>query len=120
MSIDGGSLTPEEIEAALRKVMDPELGKDLVSLGMIKDLTVRDGKVKFTIELTTPAYPMKSKIEADARQAVESLPGVSNVEIRLTSNVPSSDQLQGLTRRPIRNSIAIASGKGGVGKSTVA
>jgi len=120
MSIDDVSLTPEEIEAALRNVMDPELNKDLVSLGMIQDLTVRDGKVKFTIELTTPACPMKSKIEADARQAVESLPGVSEVEIHLTSNVPSNDQIQGLAQRPIRNSIAIASGKGGVGKSTIA
>jgi ATP-binding protein involved in chromosome partitioning len=120
MSIDDGSITPEEIEAALRKVMDPELKKDLVSLGMIKDLTVGDGKVKFTIELTTPACPMRSKIEADARQAVASLPGVSEVEIHLSSNVPSSDQTQGLAQRSIRNSIAIASGKGGVGKSTIA
>ena len=120
MSIDDVSLTPEEIEAALRNVMDPELNKDLVSLGMIQDLTVRDGKVKFTIELTTPACPMKSKIEADARQAVESLPGVSEVEIHLTSDVPIDDQIQNRLQRPIRNSIAIASGKGGVGKSTIA
>jgi len=120
MATGAGSLTLEEIEAALRKVKDPELDKDLVSLGMIKDLSVKDGKVKFTIELTTPAYPMKSKIEADARHAVESLAGVSEVEIRMTSNVPSSDQIQGLIQQPIRNAVAIASGKGGVGKSTIA
>jgi ATP-binding protein involved in chromosome partitioning len=120
MGMDSGSITPEEIEAALRKVKDPGLDKDLISLGMIKDLTVKDSKVKFTIELTTPACPMKAKIEADARKAVESLPGVSEVEIRLTSNVPSSDQIQSLIQQPIRNAVAIASGKGGVGKSTVA
>jgi ATP-binding protein involved in chromosome partitioning len=120
MGMDGGSVTLEEIEAALRKVKDPGLDKDLVSLGMIKDITIKDGKVKFAIELTTPACPMKAKIEAEARQAVEALAGVSEVEIRLTSNVPSSDQIQGVIQQPIRNAVAIASGKGGVGKSTVA
>ncbi|UCF59828.1 MAG: Mrp/NBP35 family ATP-binding protein [Anaerolineaceae bacterium] len=120
MSTDSGSLSTEDIESALRKVNDPELGKDLVSLGMIKDLAVEDGKVTFTIELTTPACPLRSQIEADARQAVESLPGVSEVEIHLTSDVPIDDQIQDRLQRPIRNSIAIASGKGGVGKSTVA
>ena len=120
MSTDSGSLSREEIETALRKVNDPELGKDLVSLGMVKDLSVDDGKVTFTIELTTPACPLRSQIEADARQAVESLPGVSEVEIHLTANVPIDDQIQKRLQRPIRNSVAIASGKGGVGKSTVA
>ena len=120
MNTDRGSLSREDIESALRKVHDPEIGKDLVSLDMIKDIVVADGKVTFTIELTTPACPLRSQIEADARQAVESLPGVSEVEINMTANVPTDEQIQDRIQRPIRNSVAIASGKGGVGKSTIA
>jgi ATP-binding protein involved in chromosome partitioning len=120
MNADSGSLSREDIESALREVNDPELGKDLVSLEMIKDIVVVDSKVTFTIELTTPACPLRSKIEADARSAVESLPGVTEVEINMTSNVPIDEQIQDRIQRPIRNSVAIASGKGGVGKSTIA
>jgi len=113
-------LTKDSILAALRNVQEPELQKDLVSLNMIRDLEIAGDQVKFTIFLTTPACPLKTKIESEARAAVMSLPGVSKVEIKLDSNVPSDGRSRGLMQLPIRNAIAIASGKGGVGKSTVA
>ena len=120
MSSVEGHLTPEVVLAALSKVDDPELHKDLVSLGMIKELTIEGARVSFAIELTTPACPLKNKIEADARQAVEALPGVADVTIRMTSNVPPDRHAGGFVQHQIRNVVAIASGKGGVGKTTVA
>ena len=113
-------LTPETVMAALSKVQDPELKKDLVSLGMIKDLLIDGGKVTFIIELTTPACPLKAKIEADARHAVEALDGVSEVDINLSSSVPSDGRISTHSQQMIRNAVAVASGKGGVGKTTVA
>ena len=105
---------------ALGKVQEPELGKDLVSLGMIKDLTIHHGRVSFTVELTTPACPLRDQIEREAKAAVASLEGVSEVSLKLTSNVPFDGRARGLIDRPIRNAVAVGSGKGGVGKTTVA
>jgi ATP-binding protein involved in chromosome partitioning len=105
---------------ALGQVQEPELGKDLVSLGMIKDLTVQDGRVSFTVELTTPACPLRDQIEREAKAAVASLEGVLEVSLKLTSNVPFDGRSRGLIDRPIRNAVAVGSGKGGVGKTTVA
>jgi ATP-binding protein involved in chromosome partitioning len=113
-------LTEEQVLAALSKVQEPELGRDLVSLGMIKGLSIEAGKVGFTLELTTPACPLRDQIEREARQAVAALPGVSEVQIQLTANVPSDGRSRGRIDRPIRNAVAVASGKGGVGKTTVA
>jgi len=112
--------TQEAVLAALGRVQEPELHRDLVSLGMIKDLRIEDGRVGFVIELTTPACPLRDRIEREARQAVAGLPGVSQVDVSLTSNVPMDGRPRGLIQRPIRNAVAIASGKGGVGKTTVA
>ena len=106
--------------AALAKVQDPELHKDLVTLNMIRDLEVNGNQVGFTIMLTTPACPLKNQIESEAREAVMAVPGVESVEIKLDANVPNDGRARGLLQLPIRNAIAIASGKGGVGKSTVA
>jgi ATP-binding protein involved in chromosome partitioning len=119
MSPDAGA-TAESILSALSQVQEPELGRDLVSLGMIKDLSIEDGRVAFTVELTTPACPLRGQIEREARKAVEALPGVTQVEVRLASNVPSDGRNRGMIPLPIRNAIAVASGKGGVGKTTVA
>jgi ATP-binding protein involved in chromosome partitioning len=113
-------VTEEAVLDALRKVEDPELQKDLVTLGMIKDLSIEGSKVTFTIELTTPACPLKEQIEEEARQAVESLPGVSEAIVQLSASVPEDRRLSGLIQRPIGNAVAVASGKGGVGKSTIA
>jgi ATP-binding protein involved in chromosome partitioning len=100
--------------------MEPELHRDLVSLNMIRDLRVDDGSVDFTIVLTTPACPLKGKIEDDARAAVMSLPGVRTVNIAMDANVPTDKRIVGRLELSVRNTIAISSGKGGVGKSTIA
>ncbi len=112
-------ITKEAVLAALSKVQEPELHRDLVSLNMIHDLEIQGKTVRFTIMLTTPACPLKSRIEEEARQAVMALPGVEKVEIQMASNVPNDGRTRGLVEMPIRNAIAVASGKGGVGKSTV-
>lgn len=114
------NLTKEDVLVALRTVMDPELHRDLVTLNMIKDVTVSGGSVSFSIELTTPACPLRTKIEADARQTVEAVPGVEAVDIKMTARVRSDGKERSLLKDPVQNVIAVASGKGGVGKSTVA
>lgn len=116
---DKRKVTQEAIMAALSKVQEPELHKDLVTLNMIRDLKIDSENVSFTVMLTTPACPLKSQIEREARQAVAAVSGVSSVEIHFDSNVPNDGRQRGLLKLPIRNAIAIASGKGGVGKSTV-
>jgi len=113
-------ITQENVLNKLSGVQEPELHRDLVSLNMIKDLKIDGEKVSFTIVLTTPACPLKTQIEREARQAVESIAGVKSVEIKLDADVPSDGRNRGLFQLPIRNALAIASGKGGVGKSTVA
>ncbi len=117
---DKNKVNQELVLKALSKVQEPELHKDLVSLNMIRDLEVDQGKVRFTIMLTTPACPLKTQIESEARAAVTALEGVSEVEIKLDANVPNDGRARGLLQLPIRNAVAVASGKGGVGKSTVA
>jgi ATP-binding protein involved in chromosome partitioning len=108
------------ILAALGTVQDPDLRKDLVTLNMIHDLKISGDEVSFRIVLTTPACPMKAKMEREARAAVQALPGVSSVNVVMDAEVPADGRARGLMPIPVRNAIAIASGKGGVGKSTVA
>jgi len=113
-------VTEEAVIAALSEVQEPELHKDLVSLNMIHNLAISGGQVGFTVMLTTPACPLRSQIEREVRQAVAGIPGVTEVDVHFDSNVPNDGRQRGLLQLPIRNAIAIASGKGGVGKSTVA
>lgn len=113
-------ITEQRILEALSKVQEPELHKDLVSLNMIRNIKIDETKVSFTVVLTTPACPLKNQIEQEARDAVLSISGINEVEIIMDANVPSDGRSRGLMQLPIRNAIAIASGKGGVGKSTVA
>jgi ATP-binding protein involved in chromosome partitioning len=109
----------ETILAALSKVQEPELHKDLVTLNMIRDLEIKGEAISFTILLTTPACPLKGSIEKAAREATLNVPGVKTVNIKMDANVPADGRLRGLMRLPVRNAIAVASGKGGVGKSTI-
>ena len=113
------TISPESILAALSNVQEPELHRDLVTLNMIRDLEIKGDTVNFSIMLTTPACPLKGSIEKQARQAVAAIPGVKTVNVKMDSNVPNDGRNRGLLNLPIRNAIAIASGKGGVGKSTV-
>jgi ATP-binding protein involved in chromosome partitioning len=114
------NVTREAVLAALGKVQEPELHKDLVTLNMIRDLQIEGSKVSFTVVLTTPACPLRGRIENEARQAVLAVPGVSAVQVRMDASVPSDGRPRGLLKLPVRNVVAVASGKGGVGKSTVA
>ena len=103
---------------ALRTVQDPELHRDLVSLGMVERVAVDGGAVHLTINLTTPACPLKAQIEADVRRAVKNVPEVERLDLTFGAQVRSSGQKDGLPG--VKNIIAVGSGKGGVGKSTVA
>ncbi len=116
------SITKEQVISALSKVDDPDLHKDLVTLNMVKEVAVEGSNVKATIELTTPACPMKDKIEEDCITAIKNeIPSVENVEINMTASVPGHLNNQKDAILPgVKNTIAVASGKGGVGKSTVA
>jgi ATP-binding protein involved in chromosome partitioning len=113
------SITKEAILSALATVNDPDLKKDLVSLQMIKDVTVEGNKIRFTVVLTTPACPLKEKIKGDCEDAIEAAFGSEfSLDIIMSSSVTSMrDQAPILPG--VKNIIAIASGKGGVGKSTV-
>jgi ATP-binding protein involved in chromosome partitioning len=113
------TLSKEAILAALGTVQEPELHKDLVTLNMIHGLEINDGAVKFDLTLTTPACPLKGVLEKTARQAVMAVEGVKSVEITFDSNVPSDGKSRGVMKLPVKNAVAVASGKGGVGKTTV-
>jgi ATP-binding protein involved in chromosome partitioning len=111
--------TIEELRKALGRVEDPELHQDLIRLNMIRDLKVEEGRVSFTLVLTTPACPLRDRIAADARAAVEAVPGVREVQIRVETSA-SAGSATGPVPVSARNIVAVASGKGGVGKSTLA
>ncbi len=113
------TITKEAVLAALSTVQDPDLHQDLVALNMIHNLEIVGDKVSFTVMLTTPACPMRKKIEGDARQAVATVSGVKHIDVKMDSDVPNDGRMRGLVNMPIRNAIAVGSGKGGVGKSTV-
>jgi len=114
-------ITGNDVLKALGQVQEPELHQDLVSLNMIRDVVVDDeGRVSFVIMLTTPACPLRGRIENEAKQAVLGLNGVREVNIIMDSSVPDDGRVRGLLKLPVKNAVAIASGKGGVGKSTVA
>jgi ATP-binding protein involved in chromosome partitioning len=112
-------LTVNDVLAALDKVEEPELHASLVSLHMVQNIVIEDGRVAFDLILTTPACPLKGQIEASARKAVMDL-GVENVEITLKSVIQEDPRRKNKEGLKIKNIIAIASGKGGVGKSTLA
>lgn len=113
-------VTVDQVLSSLKKVIDPELHKDIVSMGMIKDLAIEDGKVAFTLELTTPACPFNSEIEQDVKNAISNL-GVKDLNLKVTARVTEGRAVSMDELLPgVKNIIAIASGKGGVGKTTVA
>jgi ATP-binding protein involved in chromosome partitioning len=114
------NVTESGVLKVLSQIMDPDLGKDIVTLGFIKNLKIDESKVSFSVELTTPACPVKDQLKEQCEDLVRGLEGVESVEVTMTAQVrqayvaPSKLALPG-----VKNVIAIASGKGGVGKSTV-
>ncbi|HEV8538573.1 MAG TPA: iron-sulfur cluster carrier protein ApbC [Bacteroidota bacterium] len=114
------TLTEANILEALSVVKDPDLHRDIVSLNFIRDLTISGNDVSFKIELTTPSCPVKDELKAEAERAIlNQIANVGNVVIEMTSNVRGAPQRVNLLPG-VKNTIAVASGKGGVGKSTVA
>lgn len=117
---NGSKITPEQVTQALSTVMDPDLHMDIVTLGMISDVKIDGGKVHFKLTLTTPACPVKEKIEQECRDAVSALPGVTDVSMESTASVAARGKVAGKEDVPgIKQIIAVTSGKGGVGKTTV-
>ncbi|CAN5444591.1 Mrp/NBP35 family ATP-binding protein [soil metagenome] len=113
-------VTVDQVLTSLRTVVDPELHKDIVSMGMIKDLAITEGKVSFNLELTTPACPFNSDIEQDVRTAISNI-GVENLDLKVTARVMEGRAISMDELIPdVKNIIAVASGKGGVGKTTIA
>ncbi|HZT08242.1 MAG TPA: iron-sulfur cluster carrier protein ApbC [Chloroflexota bacterium] len=113
------AVTSDQILEALKVVQDPDLHRDIVSLGFVKNVKIDGDHVGFDVVLTTPACPVRGTLHDAARDAVLALPGVKHVDVNMTFSVASTRQGGGQLIPGVRNVIAVASGKGGVGKSTV-
>jgi ATP-binding protein involved in chromosome partitioning len=115
------TVTEEAVLGALRNVKDPDLGRDIVTLGFVKEVKICGGQVGFTIELTTPACPVREQLKSEAARFVAAIRGVETVNVKMTSQVrPTMAERASALIPAVKNVVPVASGKGGVGKSTVA
>src|SRR5213594_1939376 len=115
------AITESKVLDALRSVMDPDLNRDIVSLNFIRNLKIEGTTVSFDVNLTTPACPVKDRLREQSKQAVlTKVPGVKDVLVNMTSEVRRAPAPDTSVLHNVRNIIAVGSGKGGVGKSTVA
>ena len=114
------SATKEQVLDVLRQVQDPDLHRDIVSLGFVTQTAVCDGVVKVTINLTTPACPVKDQMKKQAEDLIKKLPGVTSVQVDMTAVVKAQDGPPRQIAPDIKHIVAVSSGKGGVGKSTIA
>ncbi len=115
------SITNESVTNSLRRVMDPDLHRDLVTLNMIKNVSVEGNKISVTVELTTPACPLKDRIKNDCIDAIKAdHPDAESINVEMTARVVGAKPANQTILPNVHNTIAVASGKGGVGKSTVA
>lgn len=112
------SVTQDQVLEVLGTVQDPDLHKDIVTLGFVKDVRIDDGQVDFTIELTTPACPVRDQMKAEAEQKVAALPGVRAARAKMTADVKARGGFGRQAVSGVRNIVAVGAGKGGVGKST--
>jgi ATP-binding protein involved in chromosome partitioning len=112
------SVTQEDVLTVLRTVQDPDLHKDIVTLGFVKEVKIAGGEVDFTVELTTPACPVKDELKAEAEAKVAALPGVTAARAKMTADVKARGGFGRQAIPGIRNILAVGAGKGGVGKST--
>lgn len=113
------AVTEELVLGALSTVKDPDLNRDIVTLKFVKDLVIEGSTVRFTVELTTPACPVKEELQNECYTKVKALPGVDEVEVTMTARVPQRRSEFDELLPGVRQIVAVASGKGGVGKSTV-
>ncbi len=113
-------ISEAQVLDALRSVMDPDLHRDIVSLGFIRNMQIEGGAVAFDVNLTTPACPVKDRLRDQARQAVLAIPGVTDARVNMTAEVRRPPAPSTSALKNVRNIVAVGSGKGGVGKSTVA
>ena len=111
-------VTKDAVLGALKDVYDPDLKRSIVDLGFIKNLEIKKSTVSFDLELTTPACPVKDQLKASAEEKVKALEGVDTVEINMTAQVRQGSPEKGNVLPGVKNVVAVASGKGGVGKST--
>jgi len=117
----GPAITESQVLDALRSVMDPDLHRDIVALGFIRNMKIEGNVVAFDVNLTTPACPVKDRLREESRQAVLSkVPGATDVRVNMTAEVRRPQAPDTSALKTVRNIIAVGSGKGGVGKSTVA